>query len=455
MSHEKQNKKSLRFWILTTVVLLAPIGLLMLYRAYNRSEFDRRVTALAKEGYPVSLDDLEQRYVLPEGAENAADVYIEAFSYYCPPNSEEIEFLPTCGNYVWPDDVPPFPQEVMDALESYLQRNQKTLDLLDRAATMEYSIWPRTRQATMFWNDSLSEVKKAAQLLNERNLYLAQKGKTDELFSSFQTSIGLSKVFKKQPFLIDHLVTISLKAMCAGNLEDILNQVSFTETQLKTLQGQFSEMQDLNALHAAYIVDRCCTIEFWRLSPDEQAQAAYGSPSTPARLLYSASGLKQQDSLLSLDCIEKNIAASQLPLHQRDKAFKEIEDNFHSDLLSFIRLYLYSTMSSMVKINQIDLRVIGDLRCVETALAVERYRYWYKTVPKSLDELVPDFIAAVPPDPFDGKALRYKLSDSGGYTIYTIGEDGVDNGGLTREQARKMTDEYPPEEFDYAFTVNR
>jgi hypothetical protein len=53
MTKEKLNQSSLKLWLLITAALLIPFGLLILYRANCQSEFDRRVAALAKEGYPV------------------------------------------------------------------------------------------------------------------------------------------------------------------------------------------------------------------------------------------------------------------------------------------------------------------------------------------------------------------------------------------------------------------
>ncbi|MEN8128374.1 MAG: hypothetical protein ABFR90_11325 [Planctomycetota bacterium] len=451
MSKEKQNKSSLKFWLLIVAVMLLPIGLLVLYRVNRQSEFDRRVAALAKEGYPVSLDDLEKRYVLPEGAENAADIYIEAFSCHWQPTGDEKEFLPTCGNYKWPDDVPPFPQEVMDALESYLQRNQETLELLDKAAAMEHCIWPRSRDSCWLNHDHLLDIRRAAQLLSERNLYLAQKGESGKLFDSLQTSIGLSKAFSKQSFLIDYLVTASLKAICVGALEDIMSQTDFTEAQLEMLQKQFAEMRDMDALHDAFIVDRCSTIEFWRLPPDEQAPHSFSAPSMPARLLYSASGLKQTDALLSLDYMEKSIAASQLPLHRRDAAFKKVENEMDSGILSFVHLYLNAITMPMTRVNQIDLRCMGNLKCAETALAIRRYRRKYHALPDSLEALVPEFMAELPRDPFDNEVIRY-LKPENGFTLYIIGEDGIDNGGKSKEQLRKKTGERP-KQYDWPFTV--
>jgi hypothetical protein len=67
-------------------------------------------------------------------------------------------------------------------------------------------------------------------------------------------------------------------------------------------------------------------------------------------------------------------------------------------------------------------------RIVELALAMCRYRAKNGKYPEKLDELVPDFIAFVPLDPFDGKPMRLKKTD-GKIVIYSIGTDGIDDGG--------------------------
>ena len=50
-------------------------------------------------------------------------------------------------------------------------------------------------------------------------------------------------------------------------------------------------------------------------------------------------------------------------------------------------------------------------------------------MPKNLDELVPKFIPAIPLDPFDGKAMRYSLSNG---VVYSVGENLEDAGGNTQ-----------------------
>jgi hypothetical protein len=63
------------------------------------------------------------------------------------------------------------------------------------------------------------------------------------------------------------------------------------------------------------------------------------------------------------------------------------------------------------------------LRCAETAVAAERYRRKHGNWPPSLADLVPQYLSAVPRDPFDGKPLRYRKTDRGAI-IYSLYDDG-------------------------------
>jgi hypothetical protein len=64
-----------------------------------------------------------------------------------------------------------------------------------------------------------------------------------------------------------------------------------------------------------------------------------------------------------------------------------------------------------------------------TALALKRYQLRHDQYPAELSALVPEFLPAIPRDPADGKPLRYQLKHAAEFLLYSIGEDGVDNGG--------------------------
>lgn len=67
-------------------------------------------------------------------------------------------------------------------------------------------------------------------------------------------------------------------------------------------------------------------------------------------------------------------------------------------------------------------------------LAVELWRAEQGEYPASLDELTPRLLARMPMDPYTGELLRYRRlaepDDLGrGYVLYSVGLDGVDDGG--------------------------
>jgi hypothetical protein len=158
------------------------------------------------------------------------------------------------------------------------------------------------------------------------------------------------------------------------------------------------------------------------------------------------------DSNLSLDYLERRIAASKLPLHERNTEFNKIEEE--EKCLSFLHIHFNNELVSLARFSDLNTRTLAQLRCAETALAIERYRLKYDALPESLEQLVPEFMEEVPRDPFDNEVLRYIKHDDG-YTVYTIGEDGIDNGGLSKEQIIEKTGEEHPKEYDWPFTVQR
>ncbi len=53
-------------------------------------------------------------------------------------------------------------------------------------------------------------------------------------------------------------------------------------------------------------------------------------------------------------------------------------------------------------------RTDATLRCLIASLAAERYRRRYDRWPDDLAQLVPNYVGAVPVDPFDGAPLGYQ-----------------------------------------------
>jgi hypothetical protein len=65
-----------------------------------------------------------------------------------------------------------------------------------------------------------------------------------------------------------------------------------------------------------------------------------------------------------------------------------------------------------------------------TAIALKRYHLKHKTYPHDLSALLPDYLSELPIDWMDGKPLRYKFRKDGTFLLYSVGKNGVDDGGV-------------------------
>jgi len=128
--------------------------------------------------------------------------------------------------------------------------------------------------------------------------------------------------------------------------------------------------------------------------------------------------------------MSEQVRATKLKDVERAEAMAKLEADLRGKRVSMItRMIMPATM----KVNDSSLRVQAHLRSTLAAVAVERYRIQHDAWPKSLDDVVKaGLLKEVPPDPYDGKPLRFKRTPIG-VIVYSIGMNKVDDGGtLTR-----------------------
>jgi hypothetical protein len=65
--------------ILCTLAALCGIGV---FRHTGKLQLDQRLNDLRDQGYPTTLDDLAALHRIPEGADNAAPLYLQAIAMY-------------------------------------------------------------------------------------------------------------------------------------------------------------------------------------------------------------------------------------------------------------------------------------------------------------------------------------------------------------------------------------
>ena len=84
-----------------------------------------------------------------------------------------------------------------------------------------------------------------------------------------------------------------------------------------------------------------------------------------------------------------------------------------------------------------------------SAIAIRRYQLQHGgQLPPSLDDLIPLYLPGLPADPFGENSLTYRPGDDGGFVLYSVGIDRIDQGGdATPLPAGKRTGR-PPDRRD-------
>ncbi len=97
----------------------------------------------------------------------------------------------------------------------------------------------------------------------------------------------------------------------------------------------------------------------------------------------------------------------------------------------FGRLFVWADISGLSSTDAVVLsrkRCDTELQLVLANAATRRYMLEHGSPPNSLDALVPAYLVQLPDDPFGNGPLVYRRTNDG-YLLYSVGANGVDDGG--------------------------
>ena len=435
-TRRRDRRFAVKTWHLILVILIGLIVLVALYALARKGSANRQLEALRAAGYPTSLAELADYSKLPEGTANAAELYLRAFAAFVPPVAGAN--IPYLGGAPLPDRGKPLAEPVVKAIAQCLASNQQCLSLLHEAGGIpdcDYDWDGRMYTAGMSqWGD----LKHCAQLLVLEALYSAHAGDPNAAVQCIEDGLRLANSLSRESVLIGYLVRVACISVALGGLERSLSLTIFTDAQLAELSEAVTATAGSIDLTQAMIGERCLMIEMCR-NPALMTGGA-SATGTPLRVL----GRWGLDDVL--DYMGKCVDASRLPADQRVARFAAIEKEVKD--LSFLHVMVKIAAPALSRVAALDLRMRAHLDLARTALALERYRLATGKLPEDLNALVPQYLAQVPIDPFDGRPLRYRRTDPG-YLLYNVGEDGQDNGGLERDQTNRGAP------YDWCFIVTR
>ncbi|MBN1764623.1 MAG: hypothetical protein JW860_05145 [Sedimentisphaerales bacterium] len=463
MKKDKEYKpdKTLRRWMIFFFVVVVLIGGLGLYRAVLRQQIEIELDAMRTAGYPTTCVELDEWYITPPPGENAADVYMEALSYFCeweekPIPKEIVErfqkldpdyddydpceaisedwdqknraLLPIFSDVPDPEPGKPMDELVKRAAEDYLSENERALELLHQGAAMSKSRYPldcaEGIDALVPW---LSLIRSSVKMLYLKVVIDIENDESQSVGQTITDNLKLCHSLDQEPILISHLVKISCYSITIDSLCYTLNRICLSEEQLLELSSMLGNCYNAQGIIRALVGERCAISDVFRTGRD--LYRGWDFPK-PVYMGMKAIGLVEINHQLYLELMQENIELARKTGPARIKAISDID-------LKIEEIPSYHVLTRMLipalgRAILLDSRYQAKINSAIAALAVEQYRLARGQWPKSLSELTPNFLEAVPVDPFDGKEIKYKKLDKG-YMVYSVGEDMIDDEGMAEE----------------------
>lgn len=430
-----------------TLVLLLLVALLVglftwRYRLGQRVE--RGLAKIREAGEPVTPEELTEYCLLPDGVENTAHLWLEAtLPLEGEPFKSDARDFPLVGEDESEIPPPGEPWPKREEAEQLLQKYGSSLDQLHRAA--------EARGAARYSDDfrlglrmplvEIDRLRLGAWLLSLHVHVEAHRGNTPDAVASIHAILMMARSLEREPVLVSHLVRTALAGVARKDLQWLLASVELSDEDLVRLQEAFRGLDYREGLYGAMLFERIM------LMMAIKDPAVFVGDEVPAAPLWR---ITRKDSLaLSLEHMAEVIAATKRPwpealqtVEQTEDRLMQIARNGFTRLRYAVPLLLMPGLDGAFEATARHAALNG---AADAAIACERYRRRYGALPERLDQLVPEFLPEVPMDPYTGEPLQYVVRD-GEYLVYSVGNNGVDEGGLITEDRL---------EGDHVFRVGR
>lgn len=422
MTQNVQTKKRWPWW-LRLILYLSPLWIILAIvlsvemsgrRAYNRAMQEARDI-----GGPVTIEEIEAaRKVWPDD-ENGAFIILEVIprlpDFHRKGPRDSLPLIGEGKEYALGEK---WPAQVLQDVDSYLADMSGELHAIDRLIAFTGGRFPVTHQLNPLDTQysHLRGLRTSAKLKMLQVVRYSMTGNVASLVPDLQVIALHGRLLDDEPSIISSLVHVAVDALMIDTLQQVMAQLSLGEGQLHAIESSLAFHDVEDRLAWGLLGERATMIGAaqWLRSPNGERQAR--APGLRGWLLHDeATAIRLWGSVVA-----SGRGTDRLRVNQAIDA----------QVQSLPRRYLITRtlVHPFVRSVQLDLKATGVLRSAMVALAVERYRLDKGRFPARLEELVPQYMPALLTDPFDDKPLRYQVTDDA-VIIYSIGEDGVDDGG--------------------------
>jgi len=315
-----------------------------------------------------------------------------------------------------------------------------------------------------FTNFYLPESKRAAQRLETAALCDLHRSETASAVENLRAMLALVKALRDERLVISELVRIAIANIALTVNWEVIQSTNVTDGQLAELQHDWNGLNFVQNDENALAMERAAgeiTLTKWRSSNSElqnyfdrleqfadpeKKDTAFDKFKIKAKVYEWRYWWSYPDELRLLKgyqavletthFAETNYSLLALRSEQENKLQKVFITTNNDETVWFgdpkemdMHLMLSDSLRGLSAVFGKVMRVETAKQVVTTAIGLKRYQLKHGNYPNDLNLLVPEFVAKVPLDPVDGQPLRYRLNADGTFLLYSVGENGLDDGG--------------------------
>ena len=338
--------------------------------------------------------------------------------------------------------VPPQPQTPAADVLLALSKYDAAIAKLRQAAALPDSRFPLNYDSKFpaeILLPHLAGLKSCSQMLQLRAVAELQNGQSDRALADVKLILRMTDSIRTEPLMISQLVRIAMLNFALQPVWEGLQDHQWSDAQLAELNQELAKLDFLADCEFSMRSERAnslADIEYLRRSRDVNLLFASEEPTPeyakvafhliPNSVFYQnelAIARAHQEWFLPVVAVaQHNVSPTKVRL-----AENKIEKlGLHWSPNTLLARMLLPAPAAYAKKCACGQNLVDMAR---VACALERCRVAEGSYPETLDVLAPRFIAALPHDVIGGQPLKYHRTDEGRFALYSVGWNGVDDGG--------------------------
>jgi len=417
------------------------------------SKYNEELAKIKSLGEPTTNADLNTWHKAVPAEKNSALTYLEMRKSFPTNGPVDSDYFIAQNRFenLNPSALRIRPSLLPSVRARLIARNAQINQLLNF-----YSTSPANQPArfTVDWNNGWNTLlphpgwlRRDVDLLVMRSRVFADAGNAGEAIRSILAAHRLAHLLDGEPTIISVLAQQAMYRIVDEQIERLLNQFSLNDAQLLALHKSIASFNVSAQYASGFIGERCALIAGEEIARNGSSaeilkidkERTLMEKEMVQHLKKRSVADRDLDMMLFLEFHNSMIKLLKTGYPQLPASHEKYSENVKTlARISEIKKLISGKINPKYTLSSMMLPVFFrstekksriwqwslQQQLAGTAIAIERYRLANRTLPQSLNQLVPQFLSTLLVDPYsEGKTLRYVAGANGSFMLSSIESD--------------------------------